>query len=231
MILGLDSTTEWLHLALVAGDRSWTRRLHVGIGKSHSTQLLPTLQELLEAAHASARDLKGCAACVGPGGFTSLRIGVATAEGLALCGLPTWGFSAFELRARALRLAGHLDTCWILLDGQRQEAFHQRWAEGPLGAAAKDPLQALPDLLSGEPWWAPESFRPVAEAHLGPQPVGLREEGEVTLQALVAQCLACQTRPPEVPLVPFYLRETDAEVNFPEASRHLSEALRRGVAR
>jgi len=31
--------------------------------------------------------------------------------------------------------------------------------------------------------------------------------------------------------VPFYLRETDAEVNFPLAAAHLSEALRKGVAR
>ena len=37
--------------------------------------------------------------------------------------------------------------------------------------------------------------------------------------------------PPESPLVPFYLRETDAEVNFPHAAAHLPEALRKGVAR
>ena len=37
--------------------------------------------------------------------------------------------------------------------------------------------------------------------------------------------------PPEAPLVPFYLRETDAAVNFPHAAAHLSEALRKGVAR
>ena len=36
---------------------------------------------------------------------------------------------------------------------------------------------------------------------------------------------------PENPLVPFYLRETDAEVNFPHAAAHLSEALRKGMAR
>ena len=35
--------------------------------------------------------------------------------------------------------------------------------------------------------------------------------------------------PPESPLVPFYLRETDAELNFPLAAASLSEALRRGV--
>ena len=106
MILGLDTTTERLHLALVAGERAWTRRLDATPGRSHSATLLAAVTELLDQAGAAPRDLSGVVACVGPGGFTSLRVGVATAEGLALSGLPTWGFSAFQLRARALRRAG-----------------------------------------------------------------------------------------------------------------------------
>jgi len=51
------------------------------------------------------------------------------------------------------------------------------------------------------------------------------------LAGLAALCQERPLGPPEAPLVPFYLRETDAELNFPEASAHLSEALRRGQAR
>ena len=196
MILGLDSTTERLHLALVAGATAWTRRIVGGLGHSHSQSLLPALNELLAEAQRTPRDLRGVVACVGPGGFTSLRIGVATAEGLALTGLPTWGFSAFELRARALRRAGHGGPIWILLDGQRNEAF-----AGKAAAAA------------------------------GSTPLALADEGAATLAGLTELCRELPSRPPESPLVPFYLRETDAEVNFPEASRHLPDALRRGQAR
>ena len=231
MILGLDSTTEMLHLALVEKDTAWTRRVTGGVGRSHSATLLPTLNELLAEAGRTPRNLKGVVACVGPGGFTSLRIGVATAEGLALTGLPTWGFSAFELRARALRAAGYAGPVWILLDGQRNEVFAQRWEAGPLDPACKHPLADLPALLQGQPWWTPETFAARASATAGSSPLTLADEGAATLAGLTQLCRELPLRLPESPLVPFYLRETDAEVNFPEASRHLPDALRQGHAR
>lgn len=232
MILGLDATTEHLHLALVDGQRSWSRRVSVGLGKSHSLTLLPELDALVREAGTTPAGLTGVCACVGPGGFTSLRIGVATAEGLGLDGVPTWGFSAFELRAAGLAAAEVPAPCWILLDGQRGEAFHQRWeADGAAHEAGRHPLAELAERLKGEPWWAPEGFRPKAEAVLGPCPITVEDEGAATLAGLVRLCRSLPSREPEDPLVPFYLRETDAEVNFPEASRHLPEALRRGVSR
>ena len=231
MLLALDTTTEILHLALIQGGRVWARRVLSGVGRGHSERLLPTLNELMAEAGAAPRDLSGVAACLGPGGFTSLRIGVATAEGLGLAGLPTWGFSAFELRAEALRQAGVRGPFWILLDGQRSEAFHQRWEEGPTEPAAKHLLTALPERVSREAWWAPEAFAPKAEAVLPARRIRLEDEGAATLAGLVALARRVSQRSPEAPLVPFYLRETDAAVNFPLAAAHLSEALRKGVAR
>jgi len=234
VILGLDTTTERLHLALAEpgpGGRSWTRWVAAEPGRSHSATLLPALEELLAEAQASPAGLTGVVACVGPGGFTSLRIGVATAEGLALTGLPTWGFSAFELRARALRQAGVPGPVWIILDGQRQEAFLQLWADGPQTRAMKQPLAGLAGVVGDGAWWAPESFRERVGPLLSQPPAAIGAEAEATLAGLAALCRERPLAPPESPLVPFYLRETDAEVNFPEASGHLSEALRRGQAR
>jgi tRNA threonylcarbamoyladenosine biosynthesis protein TsaB len=231
MLLALDTTTEILHLALLQGERVLARRVPAGVGRGHSERLLPTLNELMAEAGALPKDLSGVAACLGPGGFTSLRIGVATAEGLGLTGLPTWGFSAFELRAEALRQAGLKGPFWILLDGQRGEAFHQRWEEGPASIATKHPLGTLPELLGGEAWWAPEAFAPRVEDLLPAGRITLPDEGEATLAGLVALARRVSMGAPESPLVPFYLRETDAEVNFPHAAAHLPEALRRGVAR
>lgn len=231
MLLALDTTTELLHLALIRGDRAWTRRVPSGVGRGHSERLLPALEDLMTEAGAAPKALSGVAACLGPGGFTSLRIGVATAEGFGLTGLPTWGFSAFALRAEALRQAGVAGPFWILLDGQRGEAFHQRWEGGPTEPAAKHLLGALPERVGEEAWWAPEAFAAKAEALLPAHRIPLEDEGAATLAGLAALARRLSQGPPEAPLVPFYLRETDAEVNFPLAAAHLPEALRKGVAR
>ena len=231
MLLALDTTTEILHLALLQGERAWTRRVASGPGRGHSERLIPALDALLAEAGARPADLSGVAACVGPGGFTSLRIGVATAEGLGLTGLPTWGFSAFAFRAEALRQAGVAGPFWILLDGQRSEAFHQRWEAEATEAAAKQPLTTLAARLGGDPWWAPEAFVPKVEAVLPEGRIPLPDEGEAMLAGLVAVARRVAQGPPENPLTPFYLRETDAELNFPHAAAHLPETLRKGVAR
>ena len=238
MIFGLDTTSDRLHLVLVDGAGAWGRCVEAQPGRSHSATLLPTLDELLAEAGATPASLTGVVACVGPGGFTALRIGVATAEGLALTGLPTWGFSAFELRAAALRLKGCHLPAWIILDGQRQEAFVQRWdlgqAAAGTGPAVKIALADLGALVGDGPWWAPAGFRAKAAAHLATAclaPEGLEDEAAATLAGLVQLCRERPLLPPEAPLAPFYLRETDAEVNFPQASLHLSEAHRRGQAR
>lgn len=61
--------------------------------------------------------------------------------------------------------------------------------------------------------------------------LALKDEGAATLKGLEALVRDCPARTPERPLHPFYLRPTDAEVNFPEAARHLSAALRTGLRR
>ncbi|HJW31990.1 MAG TPA: tRNA (adenosine(37)-N6)-threonylcarbamoyltransferase complex dimerization subunit type 1 TsaB [Holophagaceae bacterium] len=230
MLLGLDTTSHWMHLALVSRHGVWTRREALLKGQGTSEVLVPVLDALLAQAGASPKELAGVAACVGPGGFAALRVGVAFAEGLALTGLPTWGFTAFELRARALREAGVTGAVALVLDGQRGDAFLQIWdATGPLGAPRCLPLAQLPEAVGAHRWFAPEAFVEKAEAALGRPPVDLAPEAVLTgLSALTRECA---TREPEAPLHPLYLRATDAEVNFPQAAAHLDDAHRLGRLR
>ncbi len=230
MLLALDTATEHIRLALVDGAGTWTRTVPGERGRSHSLVLLPALDRLMTEAGASRAGLSGVVCCVGPGGFTGLRTGVATAEGLALTGLPTWGFSSFALWAEALGASGP-GPFWVLLDGQRGEAFAQRWEGGRPSPGRREALPALGPLLGTEPWWAPGTFLPRAREHLPPGGLALGDERAAAEAALVALARRAALGPPESPLVPFYLRETDAEAHFPAASAHLPESHRRGLAR
>jgi tRNA threonylcarbamoyladenosine biosynthesis protein TsaB len=230
MRLGLDTTSSWLHLALVGPGGVHTHREALLKGQGTSEVLVPALDALLARAGATAADLTGVAACVGPGGFAALRVGVAFAEGLALTGLPTWGFTAFELRARALREAGVTGPVALVLDGQRGDAFVQIWdAEGPLGPPRCLPLAQLAEAVGDHAWFAPEPFAEKAQAALGRPPVALAPEA--VLAGLAALTADCATRKPEAPLHPLYLRATDAEVNFPQAAAHLADVHRLGKLR
>jgi len=231
VLLALDTATEHIRLALIDGERAWPRTVRGERGRSHSLVLLPALDRLMTEAGASKADLSGVVCCVGPGGFTGLRTGVATAEGLGLTGLPTWGFSSFALWAEAIGSSGSPGPFWILLDGQRSEVFAQRWEDGAPGKALREPLTALPAELGTEPWWAPETFLPRLLEVLPGGRILLADDIGAGEAALVVLAKRLSLGPPESPLVPFYLRETDAEANFPAASVHLPESHRRGQAR
>ena len=67
---------------------------------THSTSLMPMIEAALNAAGTELKDLDAVAAVTGPGSFTGVRIGVATAKGLAHgAGLPCIPVDALEALA------------------------------------------------------------------------------------------------------------------------------------
>lgn len=88
MILKIDtSDNENMRLVLDGGDRSWDSI--VSARKSQSEKLLPAIDDILKKAKKKIKDLKGVVVESEGGSFTSLRIGVATANALAFAlGIP-----------------------------------------------------------------------------------------------------------------------------------------------
>ncbi len=92
-ILGIDTSTAFAGVGLyVDGDvstRSWQSR------HNHGREVMPAVMELLDAAGLKASGLDAVAAALGPGGFSAVRVGIATAHGLVaptkakLIGVPT----------------------------------------------------------------------------------------------------------------------------------------------
>jgi tRNA threonylcarbamoyladenosine biosynthesis protein TsaB len=112
VVLAFDTATPSATVALVrAGDLLGERR-------SRASSVLADADVLLHDAGLTVADLEGLAVGTGPGSFTGLRIGLATALGLALAqGVPVAGVSTLEALATAA--PGSLP----IIDARRGEIF------------------------------------------------------------------------------------------------------------
>lgn len=78
----IDTTSQDLLVVLVDGERVYSDFRSVGL-KGHSTILMPVIDELLRGNSVKIEDIDTVGVVVGPGSFTGIRIGVATATALA----------------------------------------------------------------------------------------------------------------------------------------------------
>ena len=142
MILALETATTACSAALCAADGSVVAETVALEGPAHTQRLLPGVHEVLETAVASWSDVGTVAVGLGPGAFTGLRIGVATARALAqadgrvrLAGVPTPAALALAL-ARAPGAAAHCPLV-PLIDGKRREVFAAVYAADEAGGGVR----------------------------------------------------------------------------------------------
>ena len=79
--LAIDTATTALGLCLRVGSES--RTVVYQIGLKHSEKLMPAVRNLLQEADLPVQELDLIVCSTGPGSFTGIRIGLATAKGLA----------------------------------------------------------------------------------------------------------------------------------------------------
>jgi tRNA threonylcarbamoyladenosine biosynthesis protein TsaB len=130
--IAIDTTSDLAGVALfdggsLLGEVTW--RAH----QSHSRDLLPTLDWLLQRARLQKSDLGAVFVCLGPGSYAGMRVGVSTAKALAFgLGLPVAGVGRLEAdaysiaavtggRVVALHTAGRAELAWGVY--QRAEAL------------------------------------------------------------------------------------------------------------
>ncbi|MEO8690905.1 MAG: tRNA (adenosine(37)-N6)-threonylcarbamoyltransferase complex dimerization subunit type 1 TsaB [Solirubrobacteraceae bacterium] len=145
IVLGLDTATT----ATVAGvlDRTGTVTEvrddpEPGARPGHANRLLGAAEAALEQGGLGWGEVDRIAVGVGPGSFTGLRIGIATARALAQArALPLVGVSSLEALALG---AGGAELVLAVLDARRGEAFAAAWQRGaPVMAAAALSPEAL----------------------------------------------------------------------------------------
>ncbi len=81
-VLAIETAGRTRSVALV-NDNGLVAEFSLNVGYSHSRQLLPEIEAMLHSTQTGMADLTAIAVSCGPGSFTGLRIGMATAKGLA----------------------------------------------------------------------------------------------------------------------------------------------------
>ena len=155
MILGLDTATPSTAAAVWApGGPAFEARDDPAPGErpQHASRLLELVEAALEGAGATWEDVERIAVGVGPGGFTGLRHGIATARALAQGrGLPLAAVSSLEALARGAEADAGGRAVLAVIDARRGEVFAAAWqgAEPLLEPAAIAPADLAAKLGAG----------------------------------------------------------------------------------
>ena len=112
LILAFDTATEVATSALVSDGEVLGERV------SRASTLLEDVDALLRQGGAHPSDVEALAVGIGPGSFTGVRVGLATARGLALAlGIPVAGVSTLAV------LAAGAAEAMPVIDARRREVF------------------------------------------------------------------------------------------------------------
>lgn len=116
-------------------------------------ELLPAIAAVLAQAGCSLAEVAAVAVVNGPGSFTGVRIGLATAKGLCEAhGLSLVALSRLQVLALAWRVQSHADEdVWAWLDAGRGDVYAARVSAGQHGAELESmlPLESAA-VLAGE---------------------------------------------------------------------------------
>jgi len=156
-VLALDTATEILSVS-AARDDTWAA-LSVQRGLQHSPALLPAAERLMGDLEMTVQDLELIVCSIGPGSFTGIRIGLATALGIGHGrGIPVVGVPTLD--AMADPWAAYGGDVFPVIDARRGNIYTARYRAGSrrteyqdvspaelaeLLAAAERPLLAGPD--------------------------------------------------------------------------------------
>ncbi|MGW0161585.1 tRNA (adenosine(37)-N6)-threonylcarbamoyltransferase complex dimerization subunit type 1 TsaB [Mycobacterium sp. NPDC003323] len=201
IVLAIDTATPAVTAGVVSVDRGGVSTLAertVVDARAHAERLTPNVVAALSDCDTSMTDLDVVVVGCGPGPFTGLRVGMATAAayGHAL-GIPVFGICTLD--AIGVATGGEV---LVVTDARRREVYWARYRDGvriagPEVSAPADVDIAGVDAVAGSPSHAAMFGLPV----IGP---------EYPAAAELAAVVADWTAEPD-PLIPLYLRRPDAK--------------------
>jgi tRNA threonylcarbamoyladenosine biosynthesis protein TsaB len=220
ILLGIATATSQVGVAL-AGPEGPMASLQVRQGRRHGELLAPAIETLIQMAGIGMQQIGRVAVDLGPGLFTGLRVGVATAKALASAlDIPIVGCSSLELLAYPHRRQDRLVAA--VVDAKRGEVF---WALFRTGAGGVTPVA---DATVSSPDWLVEALRGRGEVLAVGDGARRFADALSTVAAVelagpeddhpsAAVLVEVAVTRPSVPLeeiTPFYLRGADVRIGW-----------------
>ena len=120
-ILSMDTSTKTFSLAVSSNEKILSFK-HIKLKKVLSQSIMPAIDDILKKSKLKVSQLDGFAVGLGPGSFTSLRVGLSTIKGLSYATQkPVVGISSLEVIASGLE--AHDQTICVLCDAKRNLVY------------------------------------------------------------------------------------------------------------
>lgn len=146
MLLAIDTSTSQIGICLyddsqVLGELTWITKQH------HTTQLAASVSDLLSRCDVSMSMVNALGVAIGPGSFTSLRVGLSFVKGIAFAkNIPVIGIPTLDVIAMAQPLSKH-NLMAVIQAGRTRIAFREyqvvekQWqAQGQVRSGTVDEL-------------------------------------------------------------------------------------------
>jgi len=225
LILGIESATAQVGVA-IGGFEGVLASAHSSKDRRHAESLTPQIKFVCEQAHVAITDISVVAVDIGPGLFTGLRVGLASALSIAhALSVPMIGVSSLDLGAFA---AQHTSKTIVpCYDARRGEVFHATYRSVPGGVQRMtEPNYCTPEHLATELSASDDELLLVGDGAIRYEEVFNRvPHVEIAGQHLSfpsARSLVELAHPkamreefvPPSEIEPMYLRLPDAEINW-----------------
>lgn len=226
LVLGIETSTPWASVC-IGSEQGIIGSCLISRGASTGSFILPAVEFLMKEADLSYRNLSAVAVGLGPGLYTGMRVGIASAKTVAQAlSVPIVGVPSLDLLAFEVRYSNKL-ICPVL-DAKRKEVFFGFYKAVPGGVTrvSDDYVVGSPQRLLAEMQGSNEEFLLVGSGALLYRNM-LEGRGKVEFGS-IANAFPRATSLVELALPrlfredfdrlfdlePMYMRRSDAEINW-----------------
>jgi tRNA threonylcarbamoyladenosine biosynthesis protein TsaB len=231
IVLGIETSTEQTAVA-VGSERGMIGSLMLAAGRPNHEVVVPAVRQLLAWSELRLSALAGVAVGIGPGLFTGMRVGIATAKTLAqVLSVPVVGLASLDVLGFAVRYSRRMICSAI--DARRGEVFYAFYRPVPGGIGRTTGYQVgSPDRLAAELEALREDVLLVGNGALVYRPklaeIGSHVEFAAAAHAFPAATALVELAVPRFQreefdrlydLAPLYVRKADADIAWDQHRR------------